>query len=240
MFGIKKNKLDSTSQKHGVNLITYNHPQDAVAEQFRTVRTNIQFTAVDKQIKSIVFTSSAPSEGKSTVSNNFAVTCADQGSKVVLIDSDLRRPTIHKTFGIDNRIGLSNYLLGTAKVDEILQPALVRNLSIIPSGPIPPNPSELLGSNRLKQLLKELEERFDILILDAPPVNTVTDTQVLASVVDGVVMVVPQGIAIKAGVRHAKESLELVHAHIIGAIMNRVTVQKSVYYGGEYYGTKKS
>ncbi|WP_025024936.1 CpsD/CapB family tyrosine-protein kinase [Companilactobacillus nodensis] len=239
MFGMKKNKLDSTSQKHGVNLITYNHPQDVVAEQFRTIRTNIQFTAVDKKIKSIVFTSSEPSEGKSTVSNNFAVTCANQGSKVVLIDADLRRPTIHKTFGLDNKVGLSNYLLGNAKLDEILQPALVRNLYIIPSGPIPPNPSELLGSVRVKDLIKELESKFDMLVLDAPPVNTVTDTQVLATVVDGVVMVVPQGIAMKAGVRHARESLELVHAHIIGAILNRVTVQKSVYYGGEYYGAEK-
>ncbi len=234
-----KKKLDDISQKHGVNLITYSKPQDTVSEEFRTVRTNIQFTAVDKKLKSLVFTSSAPSEGKSTVSNNFAVTCANQGSRVVLIDADLRRPTIHKTFGLSNQIGLSSYLSGDVELDDIIQPSLVKDLFVITSGPIPPNPAELLGSVRTKELLKKLNEKFDLLILDSPPVNTVTDTQVLATVVDGVVMVVPQGIATKVGVQHAKEALDLVHAHIIGAIMNRVTSKKSGYYGGEYYGAYK-
>lgn len=235
----KKKKLDNISQKHGINLITYSKPQIPISEQFRTIRTNIQFTAVDKRIKSLVFTSAQPSEGKSTISNNFAVTCANQGTRVVLIDADLRRPTIHRTFGLSNSVGLSNYLSRNAELNEIIQPTLVKNLWIITSGPIPPNPSELLGSQRIKELLKELSKRFDLLILDSPPVNTVTDTQILATVADGVVMVVPQGIATKNNVAHAKESLQLVHAHVLGAIMNRVTKSKSGYYGGEYYGIYK-
>ncbi|APX71974.1 CpsD/CapB family tyrosine-protein kinase [Companilactobacillus allii] len=235
----KKKKLDNNSQKNGINLITYSSPQSPISEQFKTIRTNIQFTAVDKKIKSLVFTSADPSEGKSTVSNNFAVSCATQNTKTILIDADLRRPTIHRTFGLSNQVGLSNYLSRHAALDEIIQPSIVENLSIITSGPIPPNPSELLGGQRIKELLKELDERFDLVILDSPPVNTVTDTQVLASVVDGVVMVVPQGIATKNGVIHAKESLELVHAHVCGAIMNRVTRSKSGYYGTEYYGIYK-
>lgn len=230
----KRKKLNDFSQKYGVNLITYTDPRNSVAEQFRTIRTNIQFTAVDKKIKSIVFTSSAPSEGKSTVSNNFAITCADQGNKVILLDADLRRPTIHKTFGLKNNLGLSNYLSGNAKLNEIIQSSSIQNLYVVTSGPIPPNPAELIGSDRLKYLLQELGKEFDLLILDSPPVNTVTDTQILATVTDGVVMVVPQGIATKLDVRHAKESLELVHANIIGAIMNRVTVQKTGYYGMNY------
>lgn len=230
----KRKKLNDFSQKYDVNLITYTDPRNSVAEQFRTIRTNIQFTAVDKKIKSIVFTSSAPSEGKSTVSNNFAITCADQGNKVILLDTDLRRPTIHKTFGLKNNLGLSNYLSGNAKLNEIIQSSSIQNLYVVTSGPIPPNPAELIGSDRLKHLLQELGKEFDLLILDSPPVNTVTDTQILATVTDGVVMVVPQGIATKLDVRHAKESLELVHANIIGAIMNRVTVQKTGYYGMNY------
>lgn len=243
LFKHREKELDNFSLKHGVGLITHDNPTSVVSEQFNTVRTNIQFSLVDKELNSILFTSSAPSQGKSTVSNNVAVTWAKQGEKVVLIDSDLRRPTVHKTFNLDNKVGLSNYLLGNATVDEIIQPTLVDNLFAVTSGPIPPNPSELLGSNRAKKLWKELQDKSDLLILDAPPVNAVTDSQVLATQVDGVIMVVPQGIAEKSGVIHAKHALENVHANILGVIMNRMTKEKSVgYYGGSYggyYGMEK-
>lgn len=237
LFKSKKKKLDNYSLKHGVGLITYDDPSSTVSEQFNTIRTNIQFSSVDKKLKSILFTSSAPSEGKSTISNNVAVTWAKQGEKVILMDADLRRPTIHKTFNISNHVGLSNYLLGNASIDEIVQPTMVDNLFVITSGPVPPNPSELLGSMRTKDLIRRLQDRSDLLILDAPPANSVTDSQVLAAQVDGVILVVPQGIADKAGVAHAKQALETVHANILGVIMNRVTREKSSgYYGGSYYG----
>lgn len=239
LFKSKTKKLDNYSLKHGVGLITYDDSTSATSEQFNTIRTNIQFSSVDKKLKSILFTSSAPSEGKSTVSNNVAVTWANQSEKVILMDADLRRPTVHKTFNVSNRVGLSSYLLGNASFEEIIQPTMVNNLFVITSGPIPPNPSELLGSMRTKDLLTRLEDKSDLLILDAPPANSVTDAQVLAAQVDGVIMVVPQGIAEKAGVAHAKQALETVHANILGVIMNRVTKEKySGYYGG-YYGAEK-
>lgn len=187
MFFKKKPKLDNESLKNGVGLITYNDPTSTIAEQFRTVRTNIQFSSVDKQLKSIVFTSSAPSEGKSTVSNNVAVTWADQGKSVLIVDADMRRPTVHRTFRTSNAVGLSNLLAGTGSLDDAIHSTVVDNLSVMPSGPIPPNPSELLGSPKMVNLLGVLTTKFDLVIIDAPPVNTVTDAQVLAARADGTV-----------------------------------------------------
>lgn len=235
-FKRKAKKLDNNNLKYGVGLVAYDDPSGMVSEQFKTIRTNIQFSSVGEELHSIMFTSSEPSEGKSTVSNNVAVTYADQGTKVILMDADLRRPTVHKTFGVSNHFGLSGYLAGNASLDEIIQPTMVDGLSVISSGPIPPNPSELLTSSKMATLLDDLKEKADLLIVDAPPVNTVTDAQLLGARVDGTILVVPQGIAVKAGVRRAKKSLEIVHANILGAIMNRVTAQKSGGYYGGYYG----
>ena len=236
-FKSRKKKLDDTSLKYGVGLVTYTDPTGQISEQFKTVRTNIQFSSAGKQLKSILFTSSEPSEGKSTVSNNMAVTWADQGTKILLVDADLRRPTVHKSFSVSNRAGLTNYLSGSLKLMDIVQPTVIDNLDVISSGPIPPNPAELLGSDRVQILLDELDEKYDLIVFDAPPVNTVTDSQLLAARVDGTILVVPQGIADKNGVRRAKQLLETVHANILGAVMNRVTAQKSEgYYGGSYYG----
>lgn len=243
LFKKKSKKLDDYSLTHGVGLITYDDPSSMVSEQFNTIRTNIQFSSVDKELHSILFTSSSPSEGKSTVSNNVAVSWAKQGKKVVLIDADLRRPTIHKTFNVLNKAGLSNFLLGNADIDKIVQETMVENLSVITSGPTPPNPSELLGSKKIKDFFEQLDEDFDLLIFDAPPVNSVTDAQILATKVDGVILVVPQRLADKAGVMHAKKALNTVHANILGAIMNRMSKDKMEgYYGGQYggyYGVSK-
>lgn len=246
-FKRKSKKLDNSSLKYGVGLVTYSDPTGMISEQFKTIRTNIQFSSVDKKLQSIMFTSSAPAEGKSTVSNNVAVTWADQGAHVILVDADLRRPTVHRTFDVSNRLGLSNYLSGNVELAEVIQPTVVANLSVITSGPIPPNPSKLLNSSRTKTLLEKLNSQSDLIVLDAPPVNTVTDAQILATRIDGTILVVPQGIAEKVGVRHAKQALETVHANILGAVMNRVTAEKSGgyyggYYGGDYggyYGTDK-
>lgn len=236
-FKNRKKKLDDTSLKYGVGLVTYTNPTGQISEQFKTVRTNIQFSSVGRSLKSVLFTSSEPSEGKSTISNNMAVTWAGQETKVVLIDADLRRPTVHKSFGVSNRAGLTNYLSGNMSLKDIVQPTAIDNLEVISSGPIPPNPAELIGSERIKILIHELEETYDLIVFDAPPVNTVTDAQLLAAQVGGTILVVPQGIADKNGVRRAKQLLETVHANILGAVMNRVTAQKSEsYYGGSYYG----
>src|SRR5699024_1499036 len=142
---------------------------------------------------------SEPSEGKSTISNNMAVTWADQGTKVVLVDADLRRPTVHRSFDVSNRMGLTNYLSGNADLSAVVRETMVKDLSVITSVPDPPNPAELLGSKRMENLLSELTAEFDLVIVDAPPVNTATDAQLLASRIDGTVLVVPQGIADKNG-----------------------------------------
>lgn len=234
----KKNKLDSHSMKHGIGLITVSKPTSTIAEQFRTIRTNIQFSSADRQLKTIVFTSADQSEGKSTVSANVAVTWADQGSKVLFIDADLRRSTVHRTFRVSNKQGLTTILTAQkADLNESIQKTEVDNLYVLPSGPIPPNPSELLNSTKMNQLLQVLAGKFDMIILDVPPVNTVTDAQILASKVDGVVLVVPQGVAIKGAVLRARDLLEKVHANLLGAVLNRVTDADSGGYYGGYYGT---
>lgn len=232
----KKRKVDNESLKHGVSLVSVTDPSSVVAEQFRTIRTNIQFSAVDKKIQSLVVTSAEPSEGKSTVSSNLAVVWAKQNEKVLLIDADLRRPTVHRTFNLLNAAGLSSYLSNNAVYEEIIQETEVPNLSVISSGPVPPNPAELLNSRHINTLIERLEDEYDIIIFDAPPINTVTDAQLLANKADGVILVVPQGIAEKGGVTHAVEQLNKVHAKVLGTVMNRFKADKAPGYYGGYYG----
>ncbi|WP_412990446.1 CpsD/CapB family tyrosine-protein kinase [Pediococcus siamensis] len=232
----KKRKLDNESLKRGVGLITITDPSSVISEQFRTVRTNIQFSSVDKKLQSIVITSSEPSEGKSTVSSNLAVVWAKQKQKVLLIDADLRRPTAHRTFNILNATGLSSYLTNNAVYEEIIQNTDIPNLSVITSGPVPPNPAELLNSHHVNSLLARLQSEYDMIIIDAPPINTVTDAQLLANKADGVILVVPQGIAEKGSVMHAVEQLKTVHAKLLGTVMNRFKADKAPGYYGGYYG----
>lgn len=232
----KKCKVDNESLKHGVSLVSVTDPSSVVAEQFRTIRTNIQFSAVDKKIQSLVVTSAEPSEGKSTVSSNLAVVWAKQNEKVLLIDADLRRPIAHRTFNLLNAAGLSSYLSNNAVYEEIIQETEVPNLSVISSGPVPPNPAELLNSRHINTLIERLEDEYDIIIFDVPPINTVTDAQLLANKADGVILVVPQGIAEKGSVTHAVEQLNKVHAKVLGTVMNRFKADKAPGYYGGYYG----
>jgi len=232
----KKRQIDSESLKYGVSLVSVTDPSSVVAEQFRTIRTNIQFSSVEKKVQSLVVTSAEPSEGKSTVSSNLAVVWAKQNEKVLLIDADLRRPTAHRTFNLLNAAGLSSYLSNNAVYEEIIQETEVPNLSVISSGPIPPNPAELLNSRHINTLIERLEDEYDIIIFDAPPINTVTDAQLLASKADGVILVVPQGIAEKGSVTHAVEQLNKVHAKVLGTVMNRFKADKAPGYYGGYYG----
>lgn len=232
----RKRQIDSESLKYGVGLVSVTDPSSVVAEQFRTIRTNIQFSSVEKKVQSLVVTSAEPSEGKSTVSSNLAVVWAKQNEKVLLIDADLRRPIAHRTFNLLNAAGLSSYLSNNAVYEEIIQETEVPNLSVISSGPIPPNPAELLNSRHINTLIERLKDEYDIIIFDAPPINTVTDAQLLASKADGVILVVPQGIAEKGSVTHAVEQLNKVHAKVLGTVMNRFKADKAPGYYGGYYG----
>ncbi|MDP4467382.1 CpsD/CapB family tyrosine-protein kinase [Lacticaseibacillus paracasei] len=239
---LHRQKVDQETQKNGVMLVTYAEPKHVVSEQFRTVRTNIEFAgAALDHCQVVMFTSSAMSEGKSTVSANVAVTWAQAGKKVLLIDADLRRPTVHATFRKLNLDGVTTVLTGKNKIDEVVEGTFVNNLSIISSGPVPPNPSELLNSKRMADLLKWARDKFDIVVLDVPPVLAVSDVQVLVPQTDGVVVVVNIGKTLKGDLRRTVEVLKLAKATILGSVERVKAKHGDRGYGYGYgYGNEKS
>lgn len=245
----KKNRptLDDTSMHQGVNLITSADPTSFISEQYKTLRTNILYSNADEQIKTLVFTSSGPSEGKSTVSGNVAVTFANQGLRTLLMDADMRRPTVHATFSAFNDSGLVTLLTGEESNEKLAQTIIeteIDHLYALPAGPVPPNPSELLSSKRMHRLMDALKNSFDIIILDAPPVGSVTDAQILASQADATILVVPYGIAQKELVAEAQDLLQKANANLIGAVMNRIPPEEHKgyygYYNYSYTGTSNS
>ncbi|WP_214807087.1 CpsD/CapB family tyrosine-protein kinase [Exiguobacterium sp. s102] len=213
----KKNKMNKDAR----NLITVTQPKSPIAEQYRTIRTNIEFMAVDKEIQVILITSATQSEGKSTTSSNLAVTYAQQGKKVLIIDTDMRRPTVHYTFKVANGLGLSSLLTRQAELEKAVLPTKVDNLSILTAGPIPPNPAELLSSRSMENLILQLREEYDVIILDAPPLLQVADSRITSKLTDGVVLVVGCTTSDRQRVLKAKEQLELAEAKILGVVLNR-------------------
>jgi protein-tyrosine kinase len=226
----KKTKLNQRS------LITFYSPRAAISEQYRTIRTNIEFSSVDETIKTILVTSSGPEEGKSTTVANLAVVFAQQGKKVLLIDADLRKPTVHYTFQLDNLNGLTNVLTKQSNLEKAANNTHVENLTVLSSGPIPPNPAELLGSKAMEDLLELAKQEFDIVIFDTPPVLAVTDAQILANKCDGTILVVNSGqTEIEPAVK-AKEMLLSSKGKLLGVVLNQKNANDSQYY--YYYGRK--
>lgn len=216
-----------------VSLITLVDPSSPVSEQYRTIRTNIQFaSSVDYKLQTLVITSSGPSEGKSTTSANLAVVFAKSGQRVLLVDADMRKPTVFKTFQLTNEVGLSTVLSTSTKVDQAAQKTSIENLSVLTSGPKPPNPSELLGSMRMDQVIQEARNLYDIIIFDMPPIVAVTDAQIMASKVDGTLLVVRENVTKKEAVTKAKELLHLVNARVLGVVYNGAEQSKDQ---GYYY-----
>jgi capsular exopolysaccharide synthesis family protein len=222
-------------------LIVQDNPKSPIAEAYRTLRTNIQFSSFDNKLDTILVTSSGPSEGKSVTASNLAFAMSEIGKKVLLIDCDLRKPSIHKKFNISNNKGLSNLLIGQFKFDEIVQ-KYTENMYILTSGTVPPNPSEMIQSNKMKLFLEEAKSKFDFVIIDTPPVIAVADAQILSTMVKGVLLVIASGQAEIAGVKKAKELLDQVKANIIGTVLNKENNSGGKKYGyyHYYYGQVKS
>lgn len=222
-----------------INLTAYNDPKSPVSEAYRTIRTNLQFAGVDKPLKTILLTSATPNEGKSTVIASLAIVMAQAGHKVVLLDCDFRNPTQHKMFGLPNK-GLSNCVATDGDYHEILQHIDQENLDILTSGPVAPNPSEILMSHKMSTLLERLKEEYDYVLIDTPPVMLVTDAAAISSKVDGIIMVVAGKANPPSTEIMAKERLEQAGARILGCVLNKVEVAPRKYgnsYGyGYYYG----
>ncbi|MCJ1993302.1 polysaccharide biosynthesis tyrosine autokinase [Lactococcus piscium] len=219
------------------DIITSINPQSPISEQYRTIRTTIDFKMADQGMKSLLVTSSEVSAGKSTTITNLAVTFAQQGKKVLVIDGDLRKPTVDKTFKVQNSVGLTNILMNQYAIQDVLQRTRIsENLTVITSGPIPPSPSELLGSNAMKQLLDTVTGYFDVVLLDTPPLSAVTDAQILSSYVEGVVIVVHANQTRKDGLLKAKKLLDQVNANILGVVLHGTEPKDSTSY--YYYGVE--
>ncbi len=216
-------------------LISKYDPKSPISEQYRTIRTNILYSSIDEEIRSILVTSSGPGEGKSTTTANLAVVIAQQGKTVLLVDADLRKPTVHYTFNLNNTLGLTSILANHTSLMEVVHQYEEKNLYILPSGPIPPNPSELLGSRAMNHFLEKALEEFDIVIFDTPPVLAVTDALVLANICQGSILVVSSGKTDKEAIVKTKEQLESSAGKILGVVLNNKKADKnSNYY---YYGT---
>jgi capsular exopolysaccharide synthesis family protein len=222
-----------------IEQIIMNEPQAVIAENYKSIRTAILLSSANKPPQNLLITSMGPEEGKTVTSTNLAITIAQSEYTVLLVDSDLRKPRIHKIFGIENTKGLSTYLAG-ASPDINISSGPIKNLSILPSGPLPPNPSELLGSNKMYQLMKALNEKFDIIIWDSPPLMTVTDSFILSRILDGTIIVTRAGKTtyeiVRRGLRSLKGRREGdIQSHVLGIVINALDLKKSDYYYYRYY-----
>lgn len=221
-------------ERQAPDLVTASRPKSPVAEIYRTLRTNLQFAGLDEPLRALMVTSAEPREGKTTTINNLAVAYAQADCRVLLIDADLRRPTAHRTFGLSNRLGLTGVLTGQGGIDEAVQETAVEGLSVLVSGPVPPNPAEMVGSRKMDALLSELKGRYDLLLVDTPPVLAVSDAQILSTKCEGVLLVVKSGGLTRKNALRAKEQLQFVGARMVGVVINQAKGKDAGQY--DYYG----
>ncbi len=218
-----------------LDLITVTDPRSPVAEAYRSLRTNLEFASLDHPLRTLLLTSPGPDEGKSTTLANLAVTTAQAGRRVIIADCDLRRPRQHEIFKVSNSVGLTTMIRDErALAQPPLQETEVSGLRVLPSGPPPPNPAELLASQRMSQIIQRLVELADLVLFDAPPIVAVTDAAVLASKVDGVLLIINAGSTKRQFAQRAKELLDRVNARLIGAVLNNVALDSALhtYYMG--------
>jgi non-specific protein-tyrosine kinase len=217
------------------DLITLTDPRSPAAEAYRTLRTNLYFSSLDAALETLVVTSAAPGDGKSTTLSNLAVTLAQGEKRTILVDADLRQPALHGFFGAENTQGLTTMAV---EDDALSKPPLlettVANLKLLPSGPLPPNPAEILGSRRMEDIIAALKERADIVLFDAPPIIAVTDAAVLSTKVDGVLLVVRAGKTRREHALRARELLDRVNVRLVGAVLSNAPTDQTL---GGYYST---
>jgi non-specific protein-tyrosine kinase len=215
------------------------YPRSGVTEAYRTLRTNVEFASVDTPIHTLLVTSAMPGEGKSVTAANLAVVFAQAGRRVLLVDADLRQPGVHRVFNLPNAHGLTTLLRrDDVSIDAVLQNTEQDSLRVLTTGPLPPNPAELLGSQRMRAVIDRLNAEADLVIFDSPPLQAVTDAAVLSSFLDGTLLVVDAGRSHRRAVRLARQALERADAKVLGAVLNRIPVgarsEYADYYGGAY------
>jgi len=233
----RQNQARTTSR----NVITATNAQSPISEQYRVVRTNIQFSMIDKALKTLVCTSATPSEGKSTTIVNLAVTFAQQGHQVLLVDADLRKPVVHEMLGVSNRFGLTSLITKRATLESaVVEAPRVSNLYVLPAGAIPPNPSELLGSQTMADLMMDFSRKFDVVLFDTPPVLAVADAQIIGNRCDGTLLVVKSQKVEKKELVRAKELLDQANVNVIGTVLNEVHPKEMSHSGYYGYGYSQS
>jgi capsular exopolysaccharide synthesis family protein len=209
-------------------------PKSVAAECCRSIRTNILFMSPDRPLKTIVVTSPSPQEGKTTTAINLSVTMAEAGGRVLIVDTDMRRPRLHRSFGVPNQTGISTVIVGKATLEEAIKRTDVPNLDVLPCGPVPPNPSELLHTDRFAAVLADCGKLYDRIILDSPPTSAVTDPAVLGNLADGVVLVIKAGETTRDSATHARRQLVSAKVRLVGVVVNAIDFSNPAY-GYDYY-----
>ncbi len=242
--GLAGARLALTSSREALELVTQVRPQSQMAESYRALRTSLLLSNLGAPPKVIMVTSARPQEGKTTTSINTAIVLAQKGVRVLLIDADLRRPSVHKTLGMGPRSGLSNVLTGSATLEQTITTSpVLPTLFILPAGSPPPNPAELLASSIMRDLIMDLREQYDHIVIDTPPTLSVTDAVVLSPRADSTILVIRSGQTTKQALRRARDILMQVNAHVAGVLLNAVDLTSPDYYYyyeyqgkyGEYY-----
>lgn len=223
------------NQKH--QLITLHEPKSVISEKFRGIKSNLLFSSADETIKGIVVTAEKPSAGKSTIASNLAITYAQAGYKTLIIDGDMRKPTLHYIFNKMNNHGLSSTIINNIKLEDSIEETEIENLDILTSGPIPPNPSELIGSSNFNEIISTLKDRYNFIVLDTPPVNTVTDAQIYSKYITHSILVIDAEKNNRTEITKAKSLLDRVDSKILGVVLNRTPKDKSSSYYA-YYGSE--
>lgn len=234
-FSLKRRAKAELGDDFSARLVTLVNPGSAASEAYRTLRTNLLYAVVDKPPKVILLTSSGPTEGKSTTCANLGVVMAQAGKNTLIVDCDLRKPVLHKIFGLRNFRGIVNVLVGECSLEEAVQKTSLQNLKVLTVGHVPPNPAEILTSERFAEFINQLRQEFDHVLLDAPPAELVSDAAILAAQSDGTLLVLDAQKTRKGALRQTVRRLDHVGANVLGTVMNNVQTSKVGYYSDYVY-----